>query len=315
MRLRDHEGVTKSDMFAVDPRQLRVDPSFNVRDFGTAEAQDGLARLKESIRLRGVEVPLEIRIEGADLYVVSGHRRLRCVMELIAEGVEIASIPCVAEPKTINAAERTARLISLNEGMALTPLEKAEVVRRLLQFGWDRTKIAERIGAKTLNTIANLETLLAAPEPIRDAVRAGEMSATEAVTMVRAEGDAAAERLPAMRQRATEQGKRRLTAASGTRDNVPRKPRAPTPVPDNLRSHAAEDAEQATLEKSAITLQPEPGAIRLAISTLLRAEQFPAAELAASFAAITPASLENLADWLLDLAQAIGQANATTQVH
>jgi ParB-like chromosome segregation protein Spo0J len=136
-------------------------------------------------------------------------------MAMIAEGVEIDSVPAIAEPRAIGDAERTARLITLNGGEPLSGLEKAEVVRRLMGYGWTREKIAARLGFKTTQQVANLEKLLEAPQDVRDAVRAGELSATNAVAMVRSEGaEGAGAALALARETTKAKGKTKITARS-----------------------------------------------------------------------------------------------------
>ena len=213
MKLREHQGIiSKGDTFRVDPRQLQIDSGFNVRDLDAPAARDSLDELKASIRAEGVQMPLEIRLVGDSLHVVSGHRRHKVVMELIAEGVDIAHIPAIAEPRAVDEADRTARLITLNSGEPLTGLEKAEVVRRLLGYGWDRGKIAQRLGFRSVQTVANLELLLSAPVEVKAAVREGELSASNAVSMVRAGN--ASEALTTARETAQATGRKRVTAKS-----------------------------------------------------------------------------------------------------
>lgn len=213
MRLREHEAIkSKFDAFRIDPRLLKVTEGYNVRDFTTPQAQESLAILKESIREEGgVIVPLEVRMIGDECHIVSGHRRHRAVMELIAEGVEIDTVPATQEAKTVNDAERILRLVTHNAGEPLSMLEKAEVVRRLINMGWGREKIASRLGYKTPQSIANFELLLAAPEQVRDAVRHAEISPSTAVELVRHHGDGAADKLVDIREAAEKRGKARAS--------------------------------------------------------------------------------------------------------
>lgn len=229
-KFRDQEGVERGpDSFRVDPRRLQIDTGFNVRDLDAPTARDALDELKASIRAEGVQVALEIRQRGDELLIVSGHRRHKVVMELIDEGVELSTVPAMLEPKIISEADRVARLITLNAGEPLTALEKAEVVRRLLAYGWDRAKIAQRLGLKTAQSIANYEELSAAPEPVREAVRSGEIAPTTAVNMARAErveGVSATETLTQARSEAKAQGKSKITGAAASRRSA--NPKAPT---------------------------------------------------------------------------------------
>lgn len=225
MKLREHGAITsKSDMFRVDPRALVIDPGFNVRNLDSPDAREALDSLKASIKVEGVQVALEVRLIDDKLIVVSGHRRHRAVMELIAEGNDIATVPAVAEPRSINDAERTARLITLNSGEPLSSLEKAEVIRRLLNFGWSREKIQTRFGYKSVQTINNYELLLSAPAIVHEAVSNGEISASEATAMVRAHGPVGTTKaFQAARATATAKGKTKITKATTAPRTTPSK--------------------------------------------------------------------------------------------
>lgn len=186
MELRNHPGVHgKRDYYPFDPRLLKVDPQFNVRDLSTPEAIEKLAELKESIRANGVKVPLEIRFTGEDVYIVSGHRRHRAVMDLIEEGEPIETVLVISEPKGTNEADRVLNLVTSNSGEPLKPLEVAEVVRRLVAFGWEHLRIARRMGWKSAASVNQYLDMLAMPEGVKEHVRKGEVSATLARKIVK----------------------------------------------------------------------------------------------------------------------------------
>lgn len=178
-QLRDHDAIQgKRDFFMVDPRKLSVDPTYNVRDLTTPDAREGLDELKEMVRADGVQVPLVVRLIGDDLTIVQGHRRHTVVMELIAEGEDIKAIPAIAEAKGVNDADRTFDLLRSNSGQPLAPLEIAEVVKRLINYGWTEAQIAQRRGWRSTQTVTNYLSMLAMPEVVKDHVKNGHVSAT-----------------------------------------------------------------------------------------------------------------------------------------
>lgn len=186
MQFRDHPGVQgKRDAYPFDPRLLKVDSGYNVRDLDAADERDDLNELKESIRSNGVRVPLEVRLVDEEVFIVAGHRRHKAVMELIGEGEEIKSVPVMPEPKHTSEVDRILNLVISNSGKPLKPLEIAEVVRRLVAFGWDKAQIAKRIGWKSHASVTQHLELLALPEPVKEQVREGDISATEAAKVVR----------------------------------------------------------------------------------------------------------------------------------
>src|ERR1044072_748044 len=154
MQFRDHPGVQgKRDAYPFDPRLLKIDASYNVRDLDAADERADLDELKESIRANGVRVPLEVRLVDEDVFVVAGHRRHKAVMELIAEGEEIKAVPVMPEPKHTSDVDRIINLVVSNSGKPLKPLEVAEVVRRLGAFGWANGQIAKRLGWEATSAV------------------------------------------------------------------------------------------------------------------------------------------------------------------
>lgn len=301
MRLREHTAiVSKFDAFRIDPRKLTVTDGYNVRDFTTPSAIEALTILKESIREEGgVLVPLEVRMVGDEVHVVSGHRRLRAVMDLIAEGIEIDSVPAVTEAKTTNDAERVLRLVTHNSGEPLSMLEKAEVVRRLINMGWSREKITARLGYKTPQSVMNFEHLLAAPEAVKEAIRQDEIAPSTAVELVRKHGDKAAEKLPELKAAAAKRGK----AKASVRDVTQPKGNAdPFAVEQRNKQRLAEHAAQeATASKS-----PMADLTRaLALLAGLEEAGVSARQMADAFDRRKGSLAANAADWLAEFADAL----------
>lgn len=198
MQFRDHEAVKgKRDSYPVDPRALKVDPAYNVRDMNDPETIAHIRWLADSIKESGVRVPLEVRLEGEDIYVVAGHCRHAATMLAISEGAEIATVPTIPEPKGTNEIERVLNLVISNSGKPLTPLAIAEVVRRLMAFGWDTVKIAQRLGWKSAATVDQYVTLLGATPDVQQMIRSGEVAASTAAKVVKKEGSKAGTTLKA----------------------------------------------------------------------------------------------------------------------
>lgn len=215
MKLRDNPAiVSKRDFFTVDPRLLKVVPGYNVRDLTTPQAIVALDDLKRSIVENGVRIPLEVRIDGEDLFVVAGHRRLAAVMAAISEGHEITAIPVVPEPKGMNDVERTIGLVVSNSGEPLTALELAEIVRRLLAFGWTNDQIAKRLGWKSAQRVTDYISLLSAGGDVQSMLRSGEVSVSTAAKIIKSEGSEAGETLRKAHDVAKASGKTKITAKS-----------------------------------------------------------------------------------------------------
>lgn len=222
MQFRDHEAVKgKRDSYPVDPRALKVDPTYNVRDMKDPETIAHVRWLADSIKESGVRVPLEVRLDGSDIIVVAGHCRHAATMLAISEGAEIETVPTIPEPKGTNEVERVLNLVISNSGKALTPLAIAEVVRRLMAFGWDAAKIAQRLGWKSAAAVDQYVTLLGAAPDVQAMVRSGEVAASTAAKVVKKEGVKAGASLKA----AAAHGKitaKTLRASKGEFDPTPK---------------------------------------------------------------------------------------------
>lgn len=182
MRLREHSAVkAKGDYLWIDPRKLKVDPTYNVRDMESADTKAHVAWLKALIIANGgVHTPLEVRLEGKDIYIVAGHCRQLATIQAIQEGHEILTVPCMPEPKGTSEIDRVVNLVVSNSGKPLGPLEVAKVVKRLDGFGWPAKQIAERFGWKSVNSVKQHLEMLELSEPVKQHIRDGTVSATTA---------------------------------------------------------------------------------------------------------------------------------------
>jgi ParB-like chromosome segregation protein Spo0J len=180
------------DMYQLAPALIEIDPGFNVRS-DTPAVRDHILAIAESIKSGGFMQtrPLTVRMQGDRVVVTDGHCRLLAVRLAIAEGCEIQTIPCLPEARGTNEADRALMLLTSNSGLPLTGLEQAEVVKRLLAFGWPESQIASRIG-RTRQHVASLLELAEAPHAVREMVRDGAVSPTVAIAAIRQDGTGAA---------------------------------------------------------------------------------------------------------------------------
>lgn len=146
-------AIKKVTNFEIDPRALSVLPGWNVR-VDTPRVREHIARLKRAIR-NGATLPLlDVRVEGAHIYVVDGHCRLAAIMELIREGVDIKLI--MVRKYEGNDADREAHMLTSASGLSLTRLEQGRAALRLERLGWSTEQIADRAGHSTTYIEQNL---------------------------------------------------------------------------------------------------------------------------------------------------------------
>jgi ParB family chromosome partitioning protein len=133
-----------------------------------------LTELVASIREQGVIQPLLVRRGKNGWELVAGERRLRA-----ARLAGLDSVPVVVRDLD----DRQALEIALVENLQrqdLDPLEEASAYERLMRdFGLTQEEIAQRVG-KSRPAVANTLRLLQLPEPVREELRRGSLSAGHA---------------------------------------------------------------------------------------------------------------------------------------
>lgn len=223
-------AVATSDQWKWDPRKLEIDPDFNVRVEGP-DLEAHILDLMEQIRPCGVKEPLTVYMKGDTPVITNGHCRYRAVMRLIAEGVDIVSVPIRVEERGSNEVDFALSMITRNSGLPLTPYETALVYKKLQGYGLTTAMIAEKVG-KTQPYVEQLLDLLSAPVAVLDKVKKGEVSATLAAKVVRKEGANAPAVLEEAQAIAKQSGKAKVTpkhvkqAACGTASGPVKKPGA-----------------------------------------------------------------------------------------
>lgn len=175
-------AVSKSDMFRVDPRVLTEEPGWNVRT-PSKELDNHIRTLANSIKSIGIQVPLKIRMNGEVPVVVNGHCRLAATLIAIAEGADIQSVPVVMEERNCSKEDRVFSMVTCNEGKPLAILERAEVYKRLMGWGWTEEVIAEKSG-KSITHVRACMTLIAACPEIKKLVSEGKVAATLALKLI-----------------------------------------------------------------------------------------------------------------------------------
>lgn len=214
----------RSDMFWIDPRELQQKHGWNSRNMSDPDNKAHVASLKLSIRNVGVLEPLSVFREDDKIYLSDGHCRHTAVLELLAEGVEILTVPVKTEGKGANAAD--ALLRQALDGKPKSAFELGSIFKQLVAFGWTEEQIASRSG-KGLQSVRMSLELQSAPAEVKKLVDSGRVSPTLAIQTLKKEGaTAATTTLSNAVNTAIQQGKGHATAQHiGTAPAEPRKAR------------------------------------------------------------------------------------------
>jgi ParB family chromosome partitioning protein len=154
---------------------LKANPRNPRRTFTEAE----LAELAESIRERGIIQPIVVREAGNDNYeIIAGERRWRAAQRAGLHEVPIA----IVDATDIQSLEFA--IIENVQRADLNPIEEAAgYVALMEQCNHTQEQVAQIVG-KSRPYVANLVRLLKLPEPVKNLVRHGKLSAGHARLLI-----------------------------------------------------------------------------------------------------------------------------------
>jgi ParB family chromosome partitioning protein len=154
--------------------QIARNPRNPRRYFDEADLQD----LSSSIRQHGIVQPVVARMRGDRYEIIAGERRWRA-----AQLAGLVEIPVIVR----DVDDRTALEIAIVENVQradLNPLEEALGYDQLIaEHGYTQNDLGEIIG-KSRSHVANSLRLLKLPEPVRDMLATGSLSAGHARALV-----------------------------------------------------------------------------------------------------------------------------------
>jgi ParB family transcriptional regulator, chromosome partitioning protein len=141
---------------------------------------EGLTELTESIRAHGVIQPVTVRRAANDRFeLISGERRMRASIEAGLTHVPAYVIEADTDRKMLELA-----IVENVQREQFNPVEEAEAYQRLIEdCGLTQEDVAERI-SKDRTTVTNSIRLLRLPEPIKDSLRAGEITTGHAKALL-----------------------------------------------------------------------------------------------------------------------------------
>ncbi len=173
----------RSDVHRIDPRLLHVKPSWNGRDFSDPDNIAHVDELALSIAEIGVKDPLTVVWEDGKAWLVDGECRLRASLLAIERGAPLKTVPVRSEERGSNDADLLFSQIIRNKKQPFKQMELARICKRLCDMGWQQQDIARKSGV-TPARISQLLDLLTMPEPIKQMVTNGQVSASMAAKVV-----------------------------------------------------------------------------------------------------------------------------------
>ncbi|MBI4534659.1 MAG: ParB/RepB/Spo0J family partition protein [Ignavibacteriae bacterium] len=172
---RQDDGLTNEIIANVDIDKIKPNPYQPRLEFDPVT----LDELKRSIQEKGIIQPITVCRVTDGYQLISGERRVRAAREAGLRQVPAYIIRVRTQEEMLELA-----LIENLQREHLNPIEIAISYKRLIdECKYTQEQVSERIG-KDRTTIANTLRLLKLPEPIRMAVRKGEVSAGHARALV-----------------------------------------------------------------------------------------------------------------------------------
>lgn len=204
------EGVKKTDLFRVDPRLLKEEDGFNLRDYNAEETKASILSFKESYMQALYVPPLVVWVNNDDeVVIIEGHKRRRGALAAIKAGADLAYVDCVQFRGS--EAERTELMLRSGEGQAFTPLQIAMGMLRLHRWGHTNAQIGKKTGGKTAQNVEQLLLLAMANADVHELVNSGAVAAYTAIDAIRAHGEKAGAFLAAHLEKAKSNGKTKVT--------------------------------------------------------------------------------------------------------
>ena len=145
--------------------------------------KERIAELADSIREHGVIQPIMVRKAERGYEIVAGERRWRASME-----AGLSKVPCLVRDLT----PEQNMLVALIENIQredLNAIEEAEALNRMIgTYGMTQDQVSKSIG-RSRPYITNALRLLKLPEPVKELVSDGTLSAGHAKAILSIEGE------------------------------------------------------------------------------------------------------------------------------
>jgi len=196
-------GVKKQTTFLVDPRLVKFEVGFNGR-IENASLREHIEAMKTALRHGAVFPPIDLRVEGNEIFVVDGHCRTTAAREVIAEDGH--EIHLDARHYRGSDVDRVAHMLTTSQGRGLSGLEQGHVFLRLRRFGLSVKDICNRSG-KSDTHVEQMMMLAVAPKALQDMLANEQVAAATAVEAILRHGESGAvEYLSAALRKQVEKG-------------------------------------------------------------------------------------------------------------
>ncbi|POA78727.1 hypothetical protein C1890_09370 [Pseudomonas sp. DP16D-R1] len=177
-------GETNLTWLALD--LIEEQEGFNLRDYERPDTVKHIERLALAWERSEQFQPIEVQVVDGHCYVRDGHCRLRAARLAASRGAPIKRLP-VIELKG-NDQLACVRILTSNEQLKLSIIQRAHGYQRLRDFNWPDEQIASHIGMTDTHVRETLRLLLL-PESIQTLLEKGVIKPFLALDLWRKYGD------------------------------------------------------------------------------------------------------------------------------
>lgn len=183
--VRKHESVIMGrQTYKIKVSAIQVRDGFNAR-----KSYGDIQELADMIEANGIITPLTVDIlKDGTIYVERGHRRL-AALKLLFEKYEENSlfdyVECFVNSATTTELDRIKAIYTSNTIQPLSPVENAEVVKRLkVYYELTNEKIAQELGISR-QSVDNYAKIADLPDDVKQALNDHRVSLNSALSVMR----------------------------------------------------------------------------------------------------------------------------------
>jgi hypothetical protein len=215
--------VKKGDMFKVRFKALKIEPGHNERNMKSPRTLAHIESMYVALINGATLPPLEVRVDHKDkIWIVDGQCRHAAYAKAIKNHPELNIDWIDALHFDGNDAARTHKMLTSNQGLALTPLEMARGYKRLKNFNWTVEAIAVGHGMST-EQVKQLLRLANANMDVQNFVEEDKIGAYEAIELLKKHSDDTGRIIAEQLELANKRGKDRVTKAGMEGRALPKK--------------------------------------------------------------------------------------------
>lgn len=190
MREQNKDKITKGNLFKADIDIIEEEEGFNTRDYDRPDVVAHIRKLADAYKAGEQLPPLKVQVKDGRILVREGHCRRRGAKLAISEGAPIRRLPL--EEVTGDEIAQSVVIVKSDDGLKLTPVERAAVYARLQGHNLSDAEIAEKVG-RTVPHVQQYLAVYSMPLKLKQMISEDKVSMTAALKLYNEKGTDAIE--------------------------------------------------------------------------------------------------------------------------